>query len=359
MFTRHRNSESQYFPAIFIWILYRNPCACHTKHFEPQKTFRDLDALYNGFGFRIALPPQPGANFADLNVIKSPTSFGRFWFSSRSLATAWGIFCGSQLQKTLWSCHAWTILTSYYNSSLATAWCIFCGPQLQKNAPITPRLNDFDFRIAVQILPAWASKSFLTPPVVTVIFRNFLKFKWDEIRVMWAPDAFNFTWFQIQYVALKFNWCESRLIWDSTDLQLLRLEAQLISISVGWRFSCSEIQTMWRVGLINGFENQKWSLETKNINIFCEGSSQNAAWPKLFRETSFKNGTLLQDILEEWGSLRSFCARSSCKNEALKLWNETCLRDFLQKWQKRSVFPRLPSRMTCRPDTWPKNTNTL
>ena len=64
-----------------------------------------------------------------------------------------------------------------------------------------------------------------------------------------------------------------------------------------------------------------------------------------------------------WRSKTKHFCETSFKNEALKLKNEAFLRDFLQKWsfedQKRSISARLPSKITCWPDTWPQNSNTF
>ena len=64
-----------------------------------------------------------------------------------------------------------------------------------------------------------------------------------------------------------------------------------------------------------------------------------------------------------WRSKTKHFCETSFKNETLKIKNEAFLRDFLQKWtfedQKRSISARLPSKMTCWPDTWPQNSNTF
>ena len=64
-----------------------------------------------------------------------------------------------------------------------------------------------------------------------------------------------------------------------------------------------------------------------------------------------------------WRSKTKHFCETSFKNEALKIKNEAFLRDFLQKWsfedQKRNISARLPSKMTCWPDTWPQNSNTF
>ena len=138
---------------------------------------------------------------------------------------------------------------------------------------------------------------------------------------------------------------------------------------------------------------QKWSFEAQKQNICARLPSKMKLWSsktKHFCETSFKNEalkikneTFLRDFLQKWSfetQKRSFSARlpsktklwrsktkllceTSFKNESLKLKNEAFVRDFLQKWsfedQKPSISARLPSKMTCSPDSWPQNSNTF
>ena len=138
---------------------------------------------------------------------------------------------------------------------------------------------------------------------------------------------------------------------------------------------------------------QKLSFEDQKRSFCARLPSKMKLWSsktKLLCETSCKNETLkikneafLRDFLQKWSfeaQKQSFCARlpskiklwrsitkllceTSFKNEALKFKNEAFLRDFLQKWsfedQKRSISARLPSKMTCSPDTWPQNSNTF
>ena len=116
-----------------------------------------------------------------------------------------------------------------------------------------------------------------------------------------------------------------------------------------------------------------WSSKTK---LLCETSFKNEA-------LKTKNETFLRDFLQKWSfedQKRNICARlpskmklwssktkllceTSFKNKALKLKNEAFVRGFLQKWsfeaQKRGFCARLPSKMTCWPDTWPQNSNTF
>ena len=151
---------------------------------------------------------------------------------------------------------------------------------------------------------------------------------------------------------------------------------------------------------------QKWSFQAQKRSFSARLPSKMKLWSsktKHFCETSFKNGTsklkneaFLRDFLQKWNfeaflrdflrkwnfedEKRSIFARlpskievwssktklfceTSFENWSLKLKNEAFLRDFLQKWnfevQKRSISARLPSKTTCRPDTWRQNYNTF
>ena len=102
-----------------------------------------------------------------------------------------------------------------------------------------------------------------------------------------------------------------------------------------------------------------WNSKTKH---FCETSFKNEA-------LKIKNETFLRDFLQNWSfetqkrsfsarlpsklhfeaQKRSISARLPSKMNALKLQTEAFLRDFLQKWSfeapKRSISARLPSKM--------------
>ena len=103
---------------------------------------------------------------------------------------------------------------------------------------------------------------------------------------------------------------------------------------------------------------EKWSFETQKRNISARLPSKMKLWSsktKVFCETSFKiealklkNETFLRDFLEKWSfetQKQRFSARLPSK---LKLWR-AFLRDFLQNWsfeaQKRNIFARLPWKM--------------
>ena len=69
----------------------------------------------------------------------------------------------------------------------------------------------------------------------------------------------------------------------------------------------------------------------------------------------------LPSEMQLWSSKTKLLCETSFKNETVMLKNEAFLQDFLQKCnfedQKRSISARLPSKLTCWPDTWPQNSN--
>ena len=106
----------------------------------------------------------------------------------------------------------------------------------------------------------------------------------------------------------------------------------------------------------------KWSFEVQKRNISARLPSKNEA-------LKLKNETFVRDFLQKrsfevqkrsisarlpsktklWSSKTKLLCETSFKNEALKIKNKAFLRDFLQKWsfevQKRSFCARLPSKM--------------
>ena len=217
---------------------------------------------------------------------------------------------------------------------------------------------------------------------------------WFEIQLIWLSSNLRFKWFGCQSIRDSRVGCQ--LIWDSSDLVVNRCAIRLIlfvswfRIPVSWlsidlRFKWVGCQLIWDSSdlAVKWFEVQvSWLSTDVWFKLFCQ--------TKLFCEISFKikalklkNEAFLRDFLQNWSfeaQKRTFSARlpsklklwssktklfceTSFKIEALKLQNEAFLRDFLQKWsfeaQKRSFFARLPSKMTCRPDTWPQNYNTF
>ena len=220
---------------------------------------------------------------------------------------------------------------------------------------------------------------------------------WFELQVMWLS------------IGLRFKWFGCHSIWDSSDLVVNRFEIQMHWLSIDWRFKWLGCQMIWGssdlvvnwcvIQMILANEAfvrdflQNWSFETQKRSVSARLPSKTKlgrSKMKNFCETSFKNETLklknesfLRDFLQNWtfeAQKRNFSARlppklklwssktkhfceTSFKNEALKFKNEAFLRDFLQQRsfeaQKRSFSRRLPSKMTCQPDSWPQNYNTF
>ena len=188
---------------------------------------------------------------------------------------------------------------------------------------------------------------------------------WFELQVIWLSTDVCFKWFWLSVdLSLKGGGCQ--LIWASSDLVVNWFEIQgnlVVNRCVVWWIlfvSWFEIQVSWlSIDLRFTWFGCQSVWDSK---LFCETSFKNEALKfknERFCETSFKNEALkikneafLRDFLQKWSfeaQKRSFCARllskmklwrsktkhfceTSFKNEASKLKNETCLRDFLQKW---------------------------
>ena len=194
---------------------------------------------------------------------------------------------------------------------------------------------------------------------------------WSEIQVVWLSIDLRFKWFGCQSIwdsnELVVNW-----IWDSSDLDVKWCVIQMSWLSIDLRFKWFGCQMIW--GSSDLVAN--WCVIQMILSNEAFLPSKTKLWSsktKLFCETSFKNATLklqneafLRDFLQNWSfeaqKTKLFC-ETSFKNEPLKLQNEAFLRDFLQKWsveaQKRIFCTRLPSKMKCRRDTWPQNSNTF
>ena len=230
-----------------------------------------------------------------------------------------------------------------------------------------------------------------------------LGFKCFVCQLIWDSTDLLVHWFEIQMIHVV-NWFEIQWIWLSTDLRFNGFACQMI-----WDSNGLVVKWFWlSIDLrCKGFACQlMWDsndlccqLDIYSNDLCCQliwnsrlpskiklGGSET----KLLCETSFKkeilklkNAAFVRDFLQKWNfeaQKRSFCARllskkklwsskanlfckTSFKKEALKLQSEAFLRDFLQKSsfedQKRSISPRLPSKITCWPHTWPQNSNTF
>ena len=229
---------------------------------------------------------------------------------------------------------------------------------------------------------------------------NELRVKWFGCHLIWDSNDFGcqliwdsidlvVNWFEIQMIWLSIDVC-FKWFWLSVDLNFNVVvnwfEIQLIRLSSDLRFKWFGCQSIWDSNelVVNWFEIQMiWMSNDLRFKWFgCQ--------TKLFCETSFKtealklkNEACLRDFLQKWSfeaQKQSFSARlpsklqlsssktkllceTSFKNKSLKIKNEAILRDILQKRsfeaQKRSFCARLPSKLTCGADTWPQNSNTF
>ena len=168
---------------------------------------------------------------------------------------------------------------------------------------------------------------------------------WFELQVMWLSIDFRFKWFGC------------RLIWDSNDLVVNRFEIQMSWLSIDLRFKWFGCQMIWGSSdlVVNWCVIQMILSNEAFVRDFLQNRSFDA------QKRSF--AARLPSKMKLWSSKTKLLCETSCKNEALKLKNEAFVRDILQKWsfegQKRSISARLPSKMTCSPDTWPQNSNTF
>ena len=226
-----------------------------------------------------------------------------------------------------------------------------------------------------------------------------LRFKWFGCQSMCASNDFGCLLFELQVmwlsIDLRFKWFGCQSMCASNDFGCLLFELQVMWLSIDLRFKWFGCQMIWgssdlvvnwcAMQMILSNEAfardflQNWSFEDQKRSMSARLPSKTKLWrskTKLFSDTSFKiealklkNEACLRDFLQKWRSeaqKRSFCARlpsktklwssktkflceTSFKNEALKIKNEACLRDFLRKRsfedQKRSFSATLPSKM--------------
>ena len=213
-------------------------------------------------------------------------------------------------------------------------------------------------------------------------------FKWFGCQLAWDSSDLVVNWFGIQVVwmsnDLRFKWFGCQPMCDSSDLVVNWFEIQVIWLSMDLRFGR---QMIWDV------KNEAFNIEAQKRSFCARLPSKmklRSSKTKLLCETSFRNEALkikneafLRDFLQKrsfedqkrsfsarlpsktklWRSKTKLFCETSFKIDESKMTNEAFLRDFLQKWsfeaQKRSFSARLPSKMTCRPDTWPQNYNTF
>ena len=155
----------------------------------------------------------------------------------------------------------------------------------------------------------------------------------------------------------EFNWFESQLMLDSNELRFkwFWLSAFVRDFLQNWNFEAQKRSISARLPL----KTKLWRSKTK---LFCETSFKIEA-------LKLKNETFLRDFLQKrsfedqkwnfsarlpsklklWSSKTKHFCETSFKNEALKIKNEAFLRDFLQNWSfeapKRSFSARFPSKM--------------
>ena len=161
---------------------------------------------------------------------------------------------------------------------------------------------------------------------------------------------------------LRFKWLGCQMVWGSSDLV------------VNW---CVIQMILSHEAFLRDFlQKDLWSSKTKLLCETSEAFLRDFLQKWNFEAQKRKFSARLPSKLNLWSSKTKLFCETSSKIKTLKLKNEAFLRDFLQKWsfeaflrdflqkrsfeaQKRSFSARLPSKMTCQPDTWPQNYNTF
>ena len=184
-----------------------------------------------------------------------------------------------------------------------------------------------------------------------------VRFKRFGFRMFWDSSELVVNWFEVQMTWLSTDVC-FKVFWLLSDLRILRFKwvgCQLMCDSTD--FGC-QFDLVWDSSDFVGDFLQKWSFEDQKRSFVRDFLQK---WSFEDQKRSFS--ARLPSKLKLWSSRTKLFCETSFKNEALKIKNEAILRDFLQKKrfeaQKRSFSARLPSKLTCWPDTWPQNSNTF
>ena len=183
-----------------------------------------------------------------------------------------------------------------------------------------------------------------------------LRFKWCVLQMISVV-----CWFELQVmwlsIGLRSKWFGCQLIWDSNDLVVNRFGIQMSWLSIDLRFKWFGCQMIWGSSdlVVNWCVIQMILSNEAFLRDFLQ------IWSVKAQKRS--NSARLPSKMKLWRSKTKLFCETSFKIEAVKMKNETILRDFIQKWifedQKRSFFARLPSKLTCWADTWPQNSNTF
>ena len=209
------------------------------------------------------------------------------------------------------------------------------------------------------------------------IGRECAEFNWFESQLMSDSNELRVKWFGCHLI-WNSNDFGCQLIWDSIDLVVNWFEIQMIWLSIDvcfkWFWLSVDLNFKWCGSKTKLFCETSFKIEALKIKneAFLRDFLQNRSFEHQKRSTSAR----LPSKMKLWRSKTKHFSETSFKIEALKIKNEAFLRDFLQngsfeaflrdflqKWsfevQKRSISARLPSKMTCRPDTWPQNYNSF
>ena len=173
-----------------------------------------------------------------------------------------------------------------------------------------------------------------------------LRFKWVGCQLVWDSIDLDVTWFEVQVIWLStdvwFKWfCQTKLLCEASfKNESLKIKNEAILRDFLQNWNCEAQKRSFSARLPS--KMKLWSSKTKH---FCQTPFKNEA-------LKLKNEAFLRDFLQNWSfedqKTKHFC-ETSFKIETVKLKIEAFLRDFLPKWsfeaQKRSISARLPSKM--------------
>ena len=189
------------------------------------------------------------------------------------------------------------------------------------------------------------------------IGRGCVEFNWFESRLVSDSNDLRFKWF---WMVLVVNWFGIQMIYLSIDLRFNGFACQLMWDSNG---SCCQLIRDSMDSVVKWFEiHMIWLSNDFGCQLVWNARDLLVNWCNdLCCQVIRDSKDLCSQLI--WDSKTKLFCETSFKTEALKLKNQAFVRNFLQKWsfqdQKRSIFTRLPSKMTCWPDTWPQNSNTF
>ena len=190
---------------------------------------------------------------------------------------------------------------------------------------------------------------------------DYLVVKWFGIQVIWLPTGLGFNRigdFVFCKTSFK-NEAQKRELWCQTSFKIeslkLKNEAFVRDFLQKWRFEGQKHSVFARLPS----RMKLWSPKTKllretsfkneALKLKNEAFARDLLQKRSFDAPKRSFSARLPSKMKIWRSKTQRFCETSIKNEALKPKNEAFARDFLQKWsfeaQKRSFCARLPSKM--------------